>query len=286
MTRLRVRLVALGLCGCFVAGAAALAQFRGGGRRRGAPSVDQAVVDRGSVPKWDPDPQFRHDVFTFARIKYRSTMDRSSYAWWTDFPDADLNLSWRLNQLTSLKVDPNGKVVELTDDALFDFPFAVMSGVPAIQMNAEEAAVLRRYLLNGGFVLVDDFWSDRNYDHFYNEVVKRAFPEAKYEPVELGLDHPIFHCVYDLKEKPQIPNVGFAIRNRFTGLTSEDPEGKGPHYRALFDEKGRMMMLMCHNTDLGDGWEEEGTDPWFFKEFSEKKAYPLGINIIVYVMTH
>jgi len=281
----RAHIVVL-LCACLI-GAGAFAQFRGGGRRGGGGrggEPDPRNVERGNVPRWDLDPGFKDDCFTFVRIKYRSTINRTSYAWWTDFPDADLNFSWRLSQLTSLKVDPDGRVIDITDDALFDYPFAVMSGVPAIVINDEEAAVLRRYMLNGGFILVDDFWGDDNYEHFYNEVVKQAFPER--EPVELPLEHPIFHCVYDLKEKPQIPNVGFATRNRDTGITSEDPEGKPASYRGLFDDKGRLMMLICHNTDLGDGWEEEATDPWYFKEFSEKKAYPLGINIIFYVMTH
>lgn len=211
-------------------------------------------------------------------------MDRSSYAWWTDYPDADLNLSWRLQQLTSLKVDPNGKVIDITDKDLFNYPFAMMSGVPAIVLDDEEIKILRRYLLNGGFILVDDFWGEAPWEHFYQEMVKRVFPDR--EPEELPLEHPIFHAVFDLTEKPQIPNVGFALRNRGTGITWEVPDGKTPHYRAIFDDKGRMMMLICHNTDLGDGWEEEGTDPYFFTEFSEKKAYPLGINIIYYVMTH
>ena len=283
MIRPRRRLVILALCACFVA-AGAFAQFRGRGGRRGPRNVDPANVDRGNVPRWDVDRDFRHDVFTFVRIKYRSTADRTSYAWWTDYPDADLNLSWRLSQLTSLKVDPDGKVIDITDEALLDHPFAVMSGVPAIEVNDEEVAALRRYMTNGGFILVDDFWGDRNYDHFYNEVVRKVFPGR--EPQELPLSHEIFHCVYDLKEKPQIPNVGFATSNRNTGITSEADDGGPAHYRAVFDDKGRIMMLICHNTDLGDGWEEEATDPWYFKEFSEKKAYPMGINIIFYVMTH
>jgi len=277
------RLAILALCGCFVA-AGAFAQFRGGGRRGGSRNVDPNNVDRGNVPRWDVDREFPHDVFTFVRIRYRSTEDRTSHAWWTDFPDADLNLSWRLSQLTSLKVDPDGKVIDVDDEALLDYPFAIMSGVPAIEMNDEEAAALRRYMTNGGFVMVDDFWGERNYDHFYREVVKKVFPNR--EPVELPLTHAIFHCVYDLKEKPQIPNVGFATRNRDTGITSEADDRGPAHYRAVLDDKGRIMMLICHNTDLGDGWEEEATDPWYFKEFSEKKAYPLGINIIFYVMTH
>ena len=285
MPRNRRRLIALAL-GASLLAAGAYAQYRGrgGGGRRGPPSIDPADVDRGNVPRWDLDPSFKRDCFTFARLKYRSTMDRTSYAWWTDFPDADLNLSWRLSQLTSMKVDPDGRVIEITDEALFDYPMVFMSGVPAVVMDEQEAAILRRYMLNGGFILVDDFWGDDNYEHFYREVVKQVFPNR--EPVELELDHPIFHCVYKLTEKPQIPNVGFATGNRGSGRTSEDPEGKGAHYRAVYDDKGRMMMLMCHNTDLGDGWEEEATDPWYFKEFSEKKAYPMGINIIFYVMTH
>jgi hypothetical protein len=261
-----------------LAGMAAQSQFRA---RRAQTAT---AVERGNIPLWQLEPAFKRDCFTFVRIKYRSTMDRSSYAWWTDYPDADLNFSWRLHQLTSLKVDPEGKVIELTDKELFDYPFIFMSGVPAIEMSDEEVTVLRRYLLSGGFLMVDDFWGERNWDHFYDEVITRVFPNRK--PEELPLEHPIFHCVFKLKEKPQIPNVGHATRYRGTGVTWEVPDGKTPHYRGISDDKGRLMMLICHNTDLGDGWEEEATDPYYFAEFSEMKAYPLGINIIFYVMTH
>ena len=256
----------------------ASAQLGGRGRSR------EPVFDRGNIPEWKLEPQFAKDCFTFVRIKYRSTRDRSSYAWWTDYPDADVNLSWRLHQMTSMRVDPNGKVLEIRDPELFRYPFAFMSGVPAIVMDDEEVKTLRRYLMSGGFVMVDDFWGEANWQHFYDEVIKRVFPE--FEPEELLLSHPIFHCVFELKEKPQIPNVGFALRNRGTGVTWEVEDGETPHYRGISDRKGRLMMLLCHNTDLGDGWEEEGTDPYYFAEFSEPKAYPLGINIIFYVMTH
>jgi hypothetical protein len=261
-----------------LAAVVSFAQFRGRGRREPRP------FDRGNVPQWELQTQFKRDCFTFVRIQYRSTVDRSSYAWWTDYPDADLNLSWRLHQLTSMQVDPDGKVLQLTDPELFNYPFAFMSGVPAIVLSEAEILALRRYLLNGGFVMVDDFWGEENWDYFNREVIQRVLPGC--EAVELPLDHAIFHCVFDLKEKPQIPSVYFAVRNRDTGITWEEPDGQIPHYRALMDEKGRLMMLLCHNTDLGDGWEEEATDPWYFAEFSEKKAYPLGINILFYVMTH
>lgn len=249
-----------------------------GRRQRGA------NYERGNVPEWELDPKFEKDCFTFVRIKYQSPRERSSAAWWTDFPDADLNLSWRLHQLTSMKVAPTPKQLEIMDNELFRYPFAFMSGVPEIVLSDEEAEQLRRYMMGGGFIMVDDFWGERNWDYFENEVLKRVFPNRRVE--ELPITHEIFNIVFPLKEKPQIPNVGFATRMRGTGITWEVEDGETPHYRGIKDDKGRLMMLICHNTDLGDGWEEEATDPYYFEEFSEKKAYPLGINIVFYVMTH
>jgi hypothetical protein len=112
------------------------------------------------------------------------------------------------------------------------------------------------------------------------------FPDRDF--VELELDHPIFHMVFDLEMKPQIPAVGMAMQGREQGITYEwnKPGSETPHYRAILDDKGRICMMICFNTDLGDGWEEEGTDPWYFREFSEKYAYPLGINIVFYALTH
>jgi hypothetical protein len=227
---------------------------------------------------------FSRDCFAFARVRYQSTMDRSSYAWWTDYRDADLNFSWRLHQLTAMSVDPEGKVIELTDPELFHYPFLFMSGVPAIVLSDEEVAALRKYLLSGGFLMVDDFWGNRPWDHFSQEVLERVFPGRA--PRELPIEHPLFHFLFDLKEKPQIPNVGHAANYRGTGITWEVEDGKTPHYRAVFDDQDRIMILLCHNTDLGDGWEEEATDPYYFAEFSEPKAYPLGLNILFYIMTH
>lgn len=279
MTLLReVRFSIQLLLGAALLGALAIGQTR---RFRGGPPE---ATDRGSVPQWHLAPGFEQDAFVFARIKYRSTMDRSSYAWWTDYRDADLNLSYRLQQVTSLKVDPEGRVIELQPEQLADCPFVFMSGVPAIVMNNEEIRVLRDYLLNGGFLLVDDFWGEQPWDHFEREVLRRLFPTR--EAVELPLDHPIFRCVFQVRAKPQIPNVGFAVRNRGTGVTWETADGQTPHYRGIADDEGRLMVMLCHNTDLGDGWEEEATDPYYFAEFSEPKAYPLGINIVFYALTH
>ena len=251
----------------------------GGYRER---EIDPAV-DRRGVPNWEVDPNFKADVFTFVRIRYSSWGRR--WGWATDYPDSDLNFPFRLQQLTSMKVDPVPKVLELTDDELFDYPFIYLIEPGGLEFTDAEVAALRRYLLNGGFLMVDDFWGDDEWDNFHHEI-KRVFPDR--EPIELPIDHPIFHCVYDLKEKPQVPSINAALRNRGTGITSDrwNPDAQEPHFRALFDDKGRMMAIICHNTDLGDGWEREGEDEYYFREFSEKKAYPMGINIVFYAMTN
>lgn len=253
----------------------------GGGRSEGKHIKTETAEERNGVPTWEVDPAFKNDVFTFVRVEYDS-YDRPR-SWMTDFPDSDLNFSFRLQQLTSMKVDPNGRILRLTDPELFQYPFLYMIEPGRIEISSAEAASLRRYLLNGGFLMVDDFWGEWEWQNFYR-AIKQVFPER--EPVELPLEHPIFHCVYDLKEKPQIPSINVAIYGKSRGITWEREDAKTVHYRGIFDDKGRMMAIICHNTDLGDGWEREGEDPWYFTEFSEKKAYPLGINIIFYAMTH
>ena len=258
-----------------------VAQRRG---RYREPAVTQ--IDRGGVPVWEVDKQFSKDVFTFVRIKYES----SGYygwggagVWYVDYPDAELNLSYRLQQLTSMKVNPEGKVIELTDKELFDYPFIYIVEPGELLFRDEEVTNLRRYLLSGGFLMVDDFWGEAQWRNLYQQM-KRVFPER--EPQELDISHPIFNCVFKLNEKPQVPNVGTGTRSQGDGVTWETYDSKEPHYRAIFDDKGRMMVMICHNTDLGDGWEREGENEYYFREFSEKKAYPLGINIIFYAMTH
>lgn len=239
------------------------------------------LVDRNGVPEWKNDEHFKSDVFTFVRIRYESYggRGRGGGNWATDYPDSDLNFSYRLHELTSLEVDPHGKIIELTDDELFDYPFIYIIEPGRMWLKDEEVAALRRYLLNGGFLMVDDFWGEDEYATLY-ENMKRVFPNR--EPVELPLEHEIFHCVYDLKKKPQVPS----IHAWYNGLTSERHDAEEAHYKGIFDDEGRMMVIICHNTDLGDGWEREGMDPQYFKEMSEKYSYPMGINIVTYAMTH
>lgn len=237
------------------------------------------LSDRKGVPNWQVDPQFADDVFTFVRIEYDSYGGRGWDKWSTDYPDSDLNFSFRLQELTSLKVNPNPIYLRLTDPKLFDYPFVYMIEPGHISLSDEEVLALRKYLYNGGFLMVDDFWGEYEWDNFYM-AIKRVFPDR--EPQELPLEHPIFHWVYDLKERPQVPS----IHAWFNGYTYERRDAAEVHYRGIFDDKGRMMAVICHNTDLGDGWEREGMDSEYFHQFSEKWSYPMGINIVVYAMTH
>ena len=160
---------------------------------RGFSDGNGSRVYRGLVPDWEVDEQFQHDVFTFARVRYDSW--RRGGKWATDYPDSDLNFSFRLQQLTSLKVHPDGVIVELTDPRLFDYPFIYMCEPGDIILSEAEVTALRRYLLNGGFMMVDDFWGEREWMNFYH-AIKQVFPDR--EPMELPIEHEIFHNVYTL----------------------------------------------------------------------------------------
>jgi len=307
MTR-RLLLLAVVSCGLLVAGGVVLAQqrgrrrpppmnpfdgaeFRRGGPRRGGwrgrgSPLEGLPADRAGVPDWKVNERFKNDVFTFVRVQY--TSDYSGYGGWggdwtTDWPDSDLNFSYRLQQLTSLKVNPTPISLQLTDERLFDYPFLYMIEVGSLVFSDEEAKALRRYLLNGGFLMVDDFWGEAAYQNFARQM-KRVFPDR--EPQELPISHEIFQCVYRLKEKPQVPAIGIWYPGSDVTWEDHGPGSREVHYKGISDDKGRLMAIICHNTDLGDGWEREGEDPGYFKEFSEKKSYPMGINIVTYAMTH
>jgi hypothetical protein len=247
-------------------------------------------ADTTEAPAWPVDPHFKKDAFTFARVKYsvgRHGLGRSGQDRWSiDFPDCDLNFSFRLQQVTSIKVDPEGLVVELTGKELFNQPFLYLIEPGRLDLSDQEAEAVRRYLESGGFLMLDDFWGDEEWDNLMEEM-KRVFPDR--EPVELPVEHPIFNGVFPLKERPQVPHIDTAMAEQYTGRRW-GPRRRGSiqeaDYRAILDDKGRIMVLFCHNTDLGDGWEREGENEYYFREFSEKKAYPLGINIVFYAMTH
>jgi hypothetical protein len=242
-------------------------------------------VERNDYPTWELEPQFARDVFTFVRIQYDSYggFGRRGQGWRNDFPDCDWNFSIRLKELTSLRVHPDGKVLRLTDKELLDYPFIFMTNLGGMDLNEGERRCLRDYLLNGGFLMADDFWAAESWRHIRQEM-REVLPD--HTPIELTLDHPLFHLVYDFNKLPQVPS----IRAWERGLPYEDWHGPyengdtSPHFWGYFDEQHRLMALFCHNNDLADGWEREGEQIEYFQEYSVKYSYPFGINLITYAM--
>jgi hypothetical protein len=288
MTNLVRRSVLLGLIICTIGGAV-FAQRSSRSRRYA--DINDPRASQGSVPtpEWKYEPGFEKDVFTFVRIIY-STGGRSRRGWgggrWmTDWPDADLNISWRLQQMTSLRVDPNGKSIEVSDPSLFRYPFIYIVEPGDLAFTDEEAAILRKYLLNGGFLMLDDFWGDDEWDGMA-EAMRQVFPDRDFQ--DIPRTHPIFHCVFPIPNELnlQCPAIDRGMRSEFDGITWERWDAEDVHIRGIYDDKGRLCAIACHNTDNGDGWEREGESAYYFREFSEKKAYPMGINIIFYAMTH
>jgi len=239
--------------------------------------------------QWTVDPSFQEDVFTFARLRHERGggfgYGYRRMGWDEDAPRADVILAFRIHEITSLNVRPGFNPIEFNREELARYPFVYLAGVERLELQEQEATVLRNYLLSGGFVMVDNFWGDAAWRNFAAQM-KRVFPDRGL--TELPIDHPVFHSVYDFKTKPQMPTAGvfenfgvFYDPNYDYHVLSHDA-----HYFALYDDKGRMMMIVCHNNHFGDGWEHEGDDANYFHVISEGMAYPMFINILVYSMTH
>ncbi|HUR58927.1 MAG TPA: DUF4159 domain-containing protein [Opitutaceae bacterium] len=276
-------------------------------RTEGSGVIDQDQVKTArevashstGTPNWTNPRGFEKDVFTFARAIFNVGPNTApgygqwrKLGWWVDFPDADLNLSYRLQDLTSIKTDPDGRTLKLSNPDIHNYPFLFMEHPGYMQLRESEVAGLRRYLLAGGVLVVIDFWNQTEWDGFAAQM-KRVLPERNW--TDLSIDHPIFHCVFDLKgpmQRLQVPTMQFWNRRHNPDNPTEPLQidrGKGSetmHVRALLDDKERIIALAFHNSDISDGWEREGESPDYFKVFSEKVSYPLGINLVFYLMTH
>jgi hypothetical protein len=227
-------------------------------------------------------------AFRFCRIMFRNAANGDGGGWFVDYPRADVNLTFRLSELTTTLVsrtdggDFNHAVIRLTDPELFRCPFIMITEPGGAFFDDEEAKQLREYLLRGGFLWADDFWGEYAWEHWVNELAK-ALPTG-YPIVDLAMDHPLFHTLYDVAELPQIPSINSYFGTG--GSTSErGSESAVPHARAIFDSTGHMMVLMTHNTDFGDAFEREGENREYFERFAGP-GYAVGIDVLVYAMTH
>jgi hypothetical protein len=265
-----------------LAGSLAEAQrgFRGGGRG--------GWGEHGVPPKFAKDVDF-DGTFHFCRLMYTQVRPQErGMGWGTDYPDAEINFSIRLGELTKTRVgqdgdEPNHLVVRPTDQALFQCPFVMASDPGSAGFSDADAAGLREYLLKGGFLWADDFWGDDAFEDFANEIGK-VLPRGQYPIKDIPPEHPIYRMLFPLAKIPQVPSIQFWRQSG--GETSEIGQYSAvAHMAAIVDGHDRIMVLMTHNTDIADSWEREGDDPQFFFNFSPN-GYAVGLNSVLYAMSH
>jgi hypothetical protein len=227
--------------------------------------------------------------FNFCRVVFRGNRFGDGGGWGVDYPRADVNLSVRLSELTRTVVstdaagEPNHLVVRLTDEALFQCPFVMMTEVGAAYLDEEEAARLREYLVKGGFLWADDFWGSYAWESWTAQIGK-VLPPVDFPIVDLPANDPLFRAQFEIARVPQIPSINFWMGSG-GGTSERGADSAEPHARAILDARGRIMVLMTHNTDVGDSWEREADDPDYFYHFAVD-GYALGINAVLYAMTH
>jgi hypothetical protein len=227
--------------------------------------------------------------FQFCRLMYRQVRaHQRGLGWGTDYPDAEINFSIRLSELTKTPVSrspanqPNHFVVRPTDEALFHCPFVIMSDPGSAGFSDEDAAALRSYLLKGGFLWADDYWGPWAWDDFAGEIAK-VLPAGQFPIRELSFDHPIFKTMFTVTRVPQVPSWQYWSGS---GDTSEmGSASANAQMAAISDANGRVMVLMTHNTDISDSWEREGQNPEYFLSFSPE-GYAVGLNVALYSMMH
>ena len=261
--------------------ASAYAQF---GRGRG----DFPNEPVRMAPKVFPDRNFAVCRLAYTQVR----REEAGGGWRTDYPYGEINLTTRLSEMTRTPVSrpgghgrPNHYVVRATDEALFECPFVLASDVGTVGLNADEAEQLRLYLLKGGFMWVDDFWGTEAWLHWKDQI-ERVLPPAEFPIEDVALSDPIFSSQFVVERVPQITNIGFWRRSGGGQETSErGSDSEEVHFRAIRDDHGRIMVVMTHNTDIGDSFEREGDDPRYFMSMSVP-GYAYGVNALLYTLTH
>jgi hypothetical protein len=228
--------------------------------------------------------------FNFCRLMFTSAWREASGSGWnTDYPGADLNFPIRLAELTKAKISrqPSGEsnhlVVRATDPFVYQCPFLLASDIGTVQFAPEEVVALRAYFDKGGFLWVDDFWGERAWQVWVDQV-SRILPPGDFPILDVPPEHPLWRTVFEVKKLPQIPAISHWRRSG--GETSERGlETAVPDIKAIYDREGRIMVLITHDTDISDSWEREGEDPEFFYQFSPN-GYAFAINAVIYAMSH
>lgn len=222
--------------------------------------------------------QIREFFFTRAAYTSYGGWGRRGRAWATDWPEADHHFMVVLKRLTNIDGYDSDNPVALNDPGLRRFPFLYALEVGSMSLTAPEIEGLRSYLDAGGFLVIDDFWGMREWENFEYEMA-RVLPGR--EIVDLTLDHPLFSTFYNIDEVRQTP----AIRRGVNGVpTWEREDAKVPMVKGIYDDEGRLMVVINWNTDLGDAWEH-AENPFYPLEYSTY-AYQVGVNMVVYGMSH
>ena len=240
-------------------------------------------------------PDWRQNAeWTFARLMYppytgrrnlgfggfyrfRGDWSHGNSIWTQDYPRADRHFLLALRRLSRIDARPVEQPVNLDDDDdVFNWPWLYAVQVGQWQLTDRQAAKLREYLLRGGFFMGDDFWGSAQWEVF-EESMKRVLPEST--AVDLDNSSPIFHSVYDLDNRYQVPGARYLS----TGVT-EKCEDCPPYWRGIYDDKGRVIVALTMDSDLGDSWEW-ADDPRYEERFSAL-GIRIGVNYIIYAMTH
>lgn len=269
MTSRRRAALALAAAGAlmFVLATAAFAQrFRGqyGEEDNPAPMPSDAHVSA----EW-----------VFGRLRYPSgggRRYRGGGSWATDYPKADRQFVQGVRRLTRLHAKSVEQVVDVNSDEIFGVPWLYAVEVGYWSLDEAQAARLREYLLRGGFLMTDDFHGTDQWAGF-QATLQRVFPDRPV--VDLEDSHAIFQVVYELSQRFQVPGI-----QMFRSGQTWERDGVEPRWRGVLDDKGRVMVAICHNMDLGDAWE--WADRPDYPEHFASLAYRVGINYIVYAMTH
>ena len=201
-------------------------------------------------------------------------------SWATDYPASDCKFMWGVERLTGVRVyDRSPHTVAIMDDKLFDYPYIYAVEVGrGMDLSNEEAERLRKYLLRGGFLHIDDFWGPDQKANFQYQMGK-IFPDREIEA--LSLDHEVFHTFFDIDQIMQIPGIQVGRRGGPTYQDSRDPT---PVIYGISDDADRLMVVVTYNSDLGDAWE--WMDDPDYPEMYSGQAYRMGVNFIIYAMTH